>query len=132
MKKQFVTYEIALRLKELGFDEECICRYNSYGALKHCISGTNPDIDDYISFNKYDDRLLAPLYQQVIDWFREKHNIDIIIKPWSGDKVGEKTYAADVFIFGTITYIKLKREGTYEEARDQAILKCIELCQNKK
>ena len=24
MQKQFVTYEIALKLKELGFDEECI------------------------------------------------------------------------------------------------------------
>ena len=27
MKKQFVTYEIALKLKELGFDEECINEY---------------------------------------------------------------------------------------------------------
>ena len=27
MKKQFVTYEIALKLKELGFDEECLAIY---------------------------------------------------------------------------------------------------------
>ena len=27
MKKQFVTYEIALKLKKLGFDEECFGYY---------------------------------------------------------------------------------------------------------
>ena len=27
MKDQFVTYEIALKLKELGFDEECFAYY---------------------------------------------------------------------------------------------------------
>lgn len=29
MTKQFVTYEIALKLKELGFDEECFCTYSN-------------------------------------------------------------------------------------------------------
>ena len=27
MKEQFVTYNIALKLKELGFDEECLAYY---------------------------------------------------------------------------------------------------------
>jgi hypothetical protein len=29
MKEQFVTYEIALKLEELGFDEECFAYYNT-------------------------------------------------------------------------------------------------------
>ena len=36
MKEQFVTYEIALKLKELGFDEECF-RYGSQGILNQKI-----------------------------------------------------------------------------------------------
>lgn len=28
MKEQFVTYEIALKLKELGFDEKCFYYFN--------------------------------------------------------------------------------------------------------
>ena len=31
MNKQFVTYEIALKLKELGFDEKCIASYYTNG-----------------------------------------------------------------------------------------------------
>ena len=35
MKEQFVTYEIALKLKELGFDEPCIAYYfNRYGDVE--------------------------------------------------------------------------------------------------
>ena len=79
MKEQFCNYEISLKLKELGFDESCICKYNSYGVLKHTIASTNPDIDDEISIFKYDDRLSAPLYQQIIDYFREEYKLHLSI-----------------------------------------------------
>ena len=41
MKEQFVTYEIALAMKELGFDEHCLTHYmkdigkDSYSLSKH-------------------------------------------------------------------------------------------------
>ena len=48
MKNQFVPYELAVKLKELGFDEECFgswtddglfCHgYSRYNMLKHCVS----------------------------------------------------------------------------------------------
>ena len=79
MKEQFCNYEISLKLKELGFDESCICKYNSYGVLKHTIASTNPDIDDESSIFKYDDRLSAPLYQQIIDYFREEYKLHLSI-----------------------------------------------------
>lgn len=34
MKEQFVTYEIALKLKELGFDEKCVASYYTYDIKK--------------------------------------------------------------------------------------------------
>lgn len=72
MNKEFVPYEIALTLKELGFNEPCISFYtqNAYGSTKdqivqywiEPIAGN----DDYVF-------VLAPLRQQVFRWFREKH-----------------------------------------------------------
>jgi len=66
MKHLFVSYELTLKLKEKGFDEECLGLYYKDGSFAY-----NPDSDVFVG---------APLYQQVIDWFREKHNIYIEIK----------------------------------------------------
>ena len=73
MKDLFVSYEIALRLKEKGFDEECIARYVNDGV------GPMPEIDNPFTAN-----LSAPLYQQVIDWLKAKHYF-IIRLGLSGD-----------------------------------------------
>ena len=61
MKDQFVTYEIALAVKELGFNEECLAFYYIFDDeekfLISTISNTNSSWDNgYIS---------APLWQQV-------------------------------------------------------------------
>jgi len=59
MKHLFVPYELALKLKEKGFDEYCL--------------RTQWDFD--ITQSRVNIGL--PLYQQVIDWFRESHGIMI-------------------------------------------------------
>ena len=125
MKEQFVTYEIALKLKKIGFDEPCLAYWKDN---KIIIYSPNDKITQKVVFDNYKG-IKSPLYSQAIDWFREKHGIDIIIRPFTGDIVGEKTYASDIYISKTNTSIKLKREASYHEAREQAILKCIELCQ---
>lgn len=127
MQKQFCSYDIALKLKELGFMEDCLFVYNSYKVLKHIISGTNPEIDDYISFNKYDNRLPAPLWQQCIEWFREKHNI--VIEIWY-DNTQEDGFPwmYEIYI-SNIPYEPVTGEyfDTYIESREQAIIKAIEI-----
>ena len=122
MKEQFVTYVIAKKLKELGFDEECLGSYFEWpipdrGTFELSLRGTVP----------------APLWQQVIDWFREEYNLHI------GITVNQFGYG---FMFSIIDLIKYKcihdLEGgpnekySYNKAREQAILKAIELCQKKK
>ena len=63
MKKQFVTYEIALKLKELGFNEKCLAYYEE-------TLGNYPLIITHYEEDLY---LKAPLWQQAIDWlFTEK------------------------------------------------------------
>jgi hypothetical protein len=71
MKKEFATYEQALELKELGFDEPCFAFYdeslyfpnnkNQYGTF------CNQPLDAA--------SCSAPLKQQVFRWFRDKHNL---------------------------------------------------------
>jgi len=74
MNKEFVTYEQALSLKELGFDEPCFSIYyskNKSFSWHHHKDHTNDEpMLDNGEFN-----ISAPLKQQVFKWFREKHHI---------------------------------------------------------
>ena len=115
MKEQFVTYEIALKLKELGFDEQCLMYFDKE-ELNYC-----PHWFNNSSLIPNGD-ISAPLWQQVIDWFREKHDITIdIAKIYNGTDNYHFALNLEWEYF----------EGTYYEAREQAILKAIELCQKK-
>ena len=76
MKHLFVPYELALKLKEKGFKAKCFAWYDHYKDFYYC------DIDDDVSKNtkltgKDKSCCTAPLYQQVMDWFRERHKIMI-------------------------------------------------------
>ncbi len=82
MEKEFVPYEMALRMKLLGYDRPCFGYYNvskyiGIGTfkLKECNLST---IDSY--GNKI---LLTPTYSQTFKWFREEHNMHGIIYPYS-------------------------------------------------
>jgi len=81
MNNEFIPYEQALELKELGFDEPCFGYYNS--GVK------NPLEVEYSIPYDHKEYLSAPLYQQAFSWFREKHNL----KSW----VEEHT--KDTFIY---------------------------------
>jgi hypothetical protein len=65
MKKEFVTYEQALKLKELGFDEKCLAFYNG-----KFLDSTEYDFDSCVS-KDIGHCVAAPLKQQVFRWFRD-------------------------------------------------------------
>ena len=131
MKEQFVTYEIALKLKELGFDEECLAMYSfAYdnktpdliGCQCYFIDGTegglwNDDTDDSTS-------AVSPTWQQTMDWLREIHHVNIRIDlfkkgwAWNWTNLGgwNKIYPSEQ------TFYK-----TYKKCREQAILEAMEL-----
>jgi hypothetical protein len=74
MKDEFVTYDIAIDLHELGFDKECFGYFNI--ETKELITekwNQHP--------NKSTWTVNAPLWQQVTDWFLEKKGIITWIKP---------------------------------------------------
>ena len=65
MNKEFLPYEQALALKELGFDEPCFGSYDPFGSKQLSCSG----------IYTYGNCIAAPLYQQAFSWFREKYGI---------------------------------------------------------
>ena len=117
MKKQFVTYEIALKLKELGFDEHCIAYYAGETLLSEFVL----DHSRTISYTQTNDgyEMSAPLWQQVIEWFWI--NYKILIVPYL---VPDKTE--------TIMWLVKSKVEDYYHNREQAILKAIEICKYNK
>ena len=148
MEKQFVTYEIALKLKELDFDKECLAWFAENKKIqiasdvyKKWTSKPLTNLNIIKVFNI--DCITAPLYQQVTDWFREKHNIHIEIELTDNtmqfyyqycivDSKNRECHDEDMIDQATRIYNYNERFNTYEEAREQAILKTIELCQKEK
>ena len=122
MEKQFVTCDIALKLKELGFDERCL----GFFERKNLIYEWSKR---YI----YRDTISAPLWQEVIDWFIEKYNYNIVIlevDPRYTDKT-KPFWLYSIQGIGKNTSIILDnlKYDTYYKARESAILKAIEVIQ---
>lgn len=131
MKKQFVTYEIALKLKELGFDE--ISRFGQETSLyteegKHTFYANYGFMGSGLSGGY----IYAPLWSQIIDWFREKQNICINIEPITFDD--EPTYIFEIINLKNGILLNNINSSFIDssEALEQAILEVIKITtQNK-
>ena len=137
MEKEFIPYEQALALKELGFDEPCFGYY----------------FNKQLSFGartSYGEVVEAPLYQQAFRWFRENFGILVII-----DMQKSSGYGLNSAFFHTIKvptnqiqfkiitnvhdskeelfedWISKKAHKTYEEAELECLKKLIEMVKEK-
>ena len=110
LEKEFVPYEQALALKELGFDEPCFGGYDME-TLKLWIGYLN----DGEQFNR-EYYYPAPTFSQAFRWFRDKHNLK--------DKYG-------VFPHHTIMFNYIIGGGKEEEAELACLDKLIELAKKK-
>ena len=71
IEKEFVPYQEALALKELGFDEPCFATW----------SGETLDMSLQIPSDDY--FTSAPTFSQAFRWFREKHGLyPVIFTPY--------------------------------------------------
>ena len=66
IKEQFVTYEIALKLKELGFNEECLAYYHDKSEPYLCryLDSNNGAFNINCRHVLFDTDCTAPLWQQ--------------------------------------------------------------------
>ena len=128
MEKEFIPYEQALALKELGFDEPCFGRYDGRDENKGKIWYEMPNSgQDYIPVGD----VLAPTYQQAFRWFRENHNIIPNIHSIYTDE----THTKIEFWFWLGNYEDDSDDevfyGSYEEAELECLKKLIEIVKSK-
>lgn len=117
MKKEFVSYELAGCLEEMGFNEPCLATIDQTEYIH--IKGTKEPIRAAMMYYPVD----CPLYQQAFRWFREKYDITYSIvwkMPIDGNGYkAEIQNGNDVFYVGLYSY--------YEEAELACLLKLIEI-----
>ena len=122
MESLFCPYELALELKELGFDEKCgACYYkkfdNEIGYHKV-----------YRNFNFVSLTVSAPTFSQVFRFFREKYGLHYIIC---------KNIQMDGYGYREVILIPYMEENentifkTYEEAELECIKKLIEIAKEQ-
>ncbi len=103
MNKEFIPYEQALELKELGFNKECLGYYNIDPSLKYVPFNPMPPFE-------HEWCLPAPLYQQAFRFFREKYEFTY--------SIGKTNIA--VIHYGPTTQL-LQDNDSYEAAELAAI-----------
>lgn len=130
MEKEFIPYEQALALEELGFDEDCFSDYFSFNNVNQTLEDdiqlilNQESIDDYCEENNlYPFHICsAPLYQQAFRWFRENYDYDFGIgKIYNGNSKYHYHINLQWEYF----------EGSYEEAELECLKKLIEIVKVK-
>ena len=118
MENEFIPYEQALDLKELGFDEFCFAIYNTEQNLL------------YIKSRKLFGDIKTPLYQQAFRWFRKKYNLYCQIDIYSYSYT-ETNFEFDISNKNNTISEYSNTNKSYEEAELKALKKLIEIVKNK-
>jgi hypothetical protein len=138
MEKEFVPYELALKLKQLGFDEPCLALYldNDKKTFTKCMEGcdTNSWLKEHMKV--YGSSTTAPLFQQAFRWFREKHQKNNILfsdgYQWTFDLRWADEDSLDKYPSVQFPRREVGREmfDTYEEAELACVTELIEIAEN--
>jgi hypothetical protein len=117
MKKEFIPYEQALDLKELGFDEEV----EFYKDLSEEIFDMRTPND-------------APciLWQQAFRWFREKHKLYHTINMFGDWDKPQYSYLVSGRTMNNPAHMwHFEDKDSHEEAELECLIKLIEIVKNK-
>jgi hypothetical protein len=130
MNKEFVPYELAVKLKNLGFDEPCIMQWHYTNDLLFCV-----DVRNYPKYktnleSKSDslgDCISAPTFSQAFRWFRDKYELYSTIMFRVSMEDNNEYW--DWLIKGEeVVYRHFK---TYEEAELACLTKLIEIVEQQ-
>lgn len=129
MKHLFIPYELAVIAKEKGFNEPCLGFYKEDNENIVINSGnTNSSNESYAVLKQQTPIISAPLYQQIVDWFREKSKIELIIL--SNTHVSEENNKWEYSIYSLHSKDRLKSElnfHSYYDALNKAIEEAFKL-----
>ena len=131
MEEEFIPYEQALALKELGFESPYPIGGYQGGKIFYYEKGElYYDGRPMYSSDAHSGQLLAPLYQQAFRWFREKYNLWNMIYPRDGwnysiQKMDETISCTEE------SWHKVEIKS-YEEAELECLKKLIEIVKEQK
>ena len=128
MKKEFVPYEQALELKQLGFDKSCYANYSPNFKLYHPEKNYIFNLKSTMLGNS---ECKAPTFSQAFRWFREKYNLIPDIQyygNWNFEifRIGEFAEPMD-----DVNVDYTFKGGTYEETELECLKKLIEIVKKK-
>ena len=127
MEKEFIPYQEALALKELGFKEPC---FGAFIGKEFKFFDFLNDLNGYVN----DKNLIigAPTYSQAFRFFREKHNLRCQIN-YIGGLINKSTWW-DISVIGHYNTDPKQWEmkyQPYEEAELACLKKLIEIVNGK-
>lgn len=128
---EFIPYEQAMALKELGFNEPCIYYFVTKNFSEPI--GVNGRVSLTATNKDTFDKMLctAPLWQQAFKWFRTKHDLPSWIESYPGESYHYQIrdgYKEDSFQ----NYHFDVNSTSQEEAELACLKKLIEIVKNKK
>jgi len=121
---EFVPYELASKLKQIGFDEECFSYYHNRHEPSWVKTLHRGDTAKNSVQNLYQSDCAAPLFQQAFRWFRKK---EFLIDVTSLNRNEYEFYIQWSFAYSFLSDIYT----TYEEAELACLDKLIEIVELK-
>jgi hypothetical protein len=105
MNEDFVPFELAVKLKDKGFDYKCYYCYKNSIIMSHCSEPLNHN-GDAVTYS-------APAISQVLKWLRNEKKIHIVI-----DFDGGMSWYYQIALYGLTTYEKESEHkyNSYEQA----------------
>ena len=129
MEKGFIPYEESLALKELGFDEPCLAKYQK---LAEFANYQLQLLQKERNCNRLDTAISAPLYQQAFRWFREKYELYSQTPSTCVEDNDRIFYNSPIYDeLDNIVFESMEQYKTYEEAELKCLKKLIEIVKNK-
>ena len=118
MEKEFIPYEQALALKELGFESPYPIGGYQGGKVFYYEKGKlYYDGRPMYSSDAHSGQITAPLYQQAFRWFREKYNLNSFV-------IDSKSYNW-YFNINNIIKDDVVSELLYFKTHEEAELECL-------
>lgn len=125
LQKEFVPYDFAIRMKQLGFNESRLLCFGAYLGVN--LEFELYDKPKYINFGTKGSACSAPTLSQAFRWFRGKNYQAEIL--WRGD-FGDFCWKIGKFKYGS-HFFSDNGFKTYEEAELACIEKLLEIVEQK-
>jgi hypothetical protein len=124
MEHLFIPYPLALSAKEKGFNEPCCAGFRpSDKGLYYLDFNTI-----FTNSNINTGHIMAPMYQQIVDWLRVKHQIIVEVKTYADEDDVE--FNSEVFqrkTWNEKSEFVSDMKDNYYDVFNEAILEALKL-----